>query len=49
MVLGCSPNFPREEGMSVMIRAADSLKKMTIKILINILININIYNINIMI
>lgn len=44
MVLGCSPNFPREEGMSVMIRAADStysLKKMTIKIPINIMIMIN--------
>ena len=41
MVLGRSPNFPREEGMSVMIRAADSLKKMTIKILINIMIKIN--------
>lgn len=44
MVLGCSPNFPREEGMSVMIRAADStysLKKVTIKILINIMIKIN--------
>ena len=41
MVLGCSSNFPREEGMSVMIRAADSLKKMTIKILINIMIKIN--------